>query len=216
MLPSRLGVMNIGHKLHKIADVITSQTDEELYWRLITHWRESDQLVLGVNAPNSNLSEHPRTDNFIHFMMALDLQTYLPDDILCKVDRAAMGVSLETRVPFLDHRVVEFAWKLPLNLKLRNGDSKWILREVLYRHVPKTLIDRPKMGFAMPIDRWLRGPLRDWTEDMLSEAHLRQEGYLNPVPIRQKLAEHLSGKRSWEHHLWDILMFEAWLQEQQT
>ena len=147
-------------------------------------------------------------------MMLLDLKTYLPDDILVKVDRAAMGASLETRIPLLDHKVIDFAWRMPMDFKIRDGESKWALRQILYKYVPKKIIDRPKMGFGLPLDRWLREPLRDWAEGLLDESRLQREGYFDPILVRQKWMEHLSGKSNWQHQLWDILMFQAWLEVQ--
>jgi asparagine synthase (glutamine-hydrolysing) len=144
-------------------------------------------------------------------MMDRDLVSYLPDDILVKVDRAAMAVSLETRAPYLDHRVVDFASKLPLTFKVQGNSNKRVLREILYRYVPRPLLDRPKMGFGVPIDSWLRGPLRAWAEDLLDESRLRREGYLDPTPIREKWDEHISGARNWQYLIWDVLMFESWL-----
>jgi asparagine synthase (glutamine-hydrolysing) len=143
--------------------------------------------------------------------MALDTQSYLTDDILVKVDRAAMANSLETRVPMLDHRLVSLAWSMPIDLKVRDGQGKWLLRQVLNRHVPREMVERPKMGFAIPLDDWLRGPLRDWAESLLDDQRLQSEGYFSPAPIRTMWQEHLSGRKNWQHHLWTVLMFQAWL-----
>jgi len=216
-LPSGVAQANVGDKLHKGADVMGARNAEDLYRMLVSHWLEPSRLVPGVVEPATVLTTpllQPQVDNFVHRMMALDLLTYLPDDILVKVDRAAMGVSLETRVPLLDHRVMEFAWSLPLDYKLRAGVGKWVLRQVLYRYVPRALIERPKMGFGVPLDAWLRGPLKDWAEDLLDASRMRQEGFLEPGPIRRKWAEHLSGRRNWQYHLWDVLMFQQWLRAQ--
>lgn len=146
-------------------------------------------------------------------MMALDTASYLPDDILVKVDRAAMGVSLETRVPMLDHRVVEFAWSLPLSIRNRGGTGKWPLKEVLYRRVPRSLMERPKKGFSVPLDRWLRGPLRDWAETLLSEDRLRREGFLQSEEVRRLWKDHLDGRGNHKARLWNILMFQSWLEK---
>jgi asparagine synthase (glutamine-hydrolysing) len=205
-----------GDKLHKGAAVLSCRSAAELYRGMVSHWPDPADVVLSATEPVSVLSGADpdlRGLNDVERMMALDMLSYLPDDILVKVDRAAMGVSLETRVPFLDHRVVEFAWSLPLEYKLRGGVTKWPLRQILYRHVPRELIERPKMGFGVPIDHWLRKPLRDWAEALLDESRLRNEGFFNPEPIRRKWAEHLSGQRNWQYHLWDVLMFQAWLEQ---
>lgn len=214
-VPRSARFAHVGDKLHKGAGVLSSQSADALYLGLVSHWHDPASVVIGGHEPPTLLTGNvPALNGLddVQRMMALDMLTYLPDDILTKVDRAAMGVSLETRVPFLDHRVVEFAWRLPQSMKLREGQTKWALRHVLYRHVPKALIERPKMGFGVPIDSWLRGPLREWAEDLLSETRLKREGFFNPAPIRQKWAEHLSEQRNWQYHLWDVLMFQAWLE----
>lgn len=217
LLPNRLRMMNAGDKAHKLAEILLADTPEEIYHRLTSHWKLPADVVVGASEPLTTLTDRRlwvQLPFLEQRMMYLDSISYLPDDILVKVDRAAMAVSLETRVPFLDHRVVKFAWRLPLSLKIRNGQGKWILRQVLYNHVPKELIERPKQGFGVPIDSWLRGPLRDWTEELLNEKRLRREGFFRPEPIRQKWQEHLSGARNWQYYLWDVLMFQSWLENE--
>lgn len=215
ILPQRFNVALPGDKAHKLAGILAAGSPDKIYWGLVSNWREPSKLVIGSSEPSTILTDRtnwPKTRDFEHCMMYLDAMSYMPDDILTKVDRAAMGVSLETRVPFLDRKVVEFAWQLPLSLKIRDGQAKWILRQVLDKYVPRELIERPKMGFGIPIDGWLRGPLKDWAESLLDENRLKQEGYFDPAPIRQKWQEHLSGQRNWQYHLWNVLMFQAWLE----
>jgi asparagine synthase (glutamine-hydrolysing) len=214
-MPARMQISNPGDKLHKLADIISLADREQVYKRLVSHWDPPNALVLGAREPPTALTDPARRcelDDFVQLMMSLDLVSYLPDDILVKVDRAAMGVSLETRIPMLDHRVVEFAWSLPQEFKLREGQTKWILRQVLYRYVPRELIERPKMGFGIPLDSWLRGPLRSWAESLLEEARLRREGFFDPVLVRTKWQEHLNGGHDWQYLLWDVLVFQAWLE----
>jgi asparagine synthase (glutamine-hydrolysing) len=213
LLPLGMGQAYAGQKMHKGARAMIAQSPLELYQLAVSQWSDPAALVIGGTEPltmMSDIDRLPRTSNHVEQMMAVDLLTYLPDDLLCKVDRAAMAVSLETRVPFLDHHVVEFAWHMPFEYKLRDGYGKWALRQVLYKYVPKDLIERPKMGFGVPIVSWLRGPLREWAEDLLSEPRLQQEGVFNAAPIRKKWDEHLSGKQDWHHQLWNVLMFQAW------
>jgi asparagine synthase (glutamine-hydrolysing) len=185
-----------------------------MYAWLNTHWKHPTDVVIDGFPPATIFSQHQQwadRGNLLEEMMYVDSVAYLPDDILVKVDRASMGVSLEARVPLLDHRVVEFAWQIGPDLKVRNGQSKWLLRQVLDRYVPRNLIERPKVGFGVPIDSWLRGPLREWAEELLDERRLKNDGFFQPQPIRNKWAEHLSGQSNWHYDLWDVLMFQAWL-----
>lgn len=203
----------VGEKAHKLAEALPVDSPYELYCHLTSFWKRPNELVLGAQAPPTiagGPSSWASVDNLVQWMIFLDLVTYLPDDILAKVDRASMAVSLEARVPLLDHRVVEFAARVPVSLKMRGGQGKWLLRQVLYRYVPKELVERPKKGFAVPLDEWLRGPLRDWAEELLDEARLRREGYLRPEPVRALWREHLSGQRNRQDYLWNVLMFQAW------
>jgi asparagine synthase (glutamine-hydrolysing) len=204
-------------KLNKLLRVLPSEDREAFYAALMSHWQQPEQAVIGADiVPTlmNSSSRWPKTDSFEHWMMAMDAKQYMTDDILVKVDRAAMANSLEVRVPLLDHRVVELAWQLPLHQKIRNGTGKWALREVLYRHVPRQMIERPKKGFSIPLAQWLRGPLRDWAEALLDEQRLHREGYFHAQPIRKLWHEHDTGKRDNALKLWSILMFQAWLELQ--
>jgi asparagine synthase (glutamine-hydrolysing) len=215
ILPAWAKFDRLGDKMHKGAPLLTSSSVEDLYSGMVSLWSDPQVLVLGAgNEQAENRSVGLPTSELgpIEQMMALDAVSYLPDDILVKVDRAAMAVSLETRVPYVDHRVVEFAWRIPQNLKIKDGTTKWILRELLYRYVPRDLIERPKMGFAVPIGDWLRGPLRPWAEALLDESRLRSEGYLRPEPIRKTWELHLSGHSDHHARLWVVLMFQSWLE----
>lgn len=202
-------------KLHKLLRVLPCADREAFYDALMSHWQQPEQTVIGsgiVPTAMNSPFRWPKTDSFEHWMMAVDAKQYMSDDILVKVDRAAMANSLETRVPLLDHRVIEFAWRLPLHQKIRNGTGKWALRQVLYRHVPRAMIERPKKGFSIPLANWLRGPLRDWAEAQLEETRLNREGYFYAAPIRKMWKEHVDGKRDNASKLWSILMFQAWLE----
>jgi len=209
-----LPIANPSDKIFKLAELLQIQNSTGLYLDLVSHWKQPDQVVIDGKEPPSRFLK-PLEDgiSYIEKMMYWDLVTYLPDDNLVKVDRASMSVSLETRVPFLDHTIIEFAWGLPLAYKVQNGVGKKILRSILYKYVPRELIDRPKMGFGVPIDSWLRGPLRDWAENLLDEDRLKRDGFFRPELIRKRWQEHVDGKRNWQYHLWDILMFQAWMDE---
>ena len=215
MLPKIAQVDRLGDKVHKGAPLLHSSSVADLYGGMLSLWRDPESVVIGAAEPRSQATgAGPVLDNLsgIERMMALDMLTYLPDDILVKVDRAAMAVSLETRVPLLDHHLVEFAWRLPFDKKVRGGETKWLLRQLLYRHVPRELVERPKMGFAVPVGEWLRGPLRDWTEELLDERRLRDEGFFRPKPIRRMWNMHLKGSMDEKFRLWSVLMFQSWLE----
>jgi asparagine synthase (glutamine-hydrolysing) len=213
LLPERRRLGRVGDRVHKAARLLAMRSPDDLYLHLCSHWSDPASLVAGSREPPTmltGLDALPQLPGNVERMMYLDLLSYLPDDILVKVDRAAMAVSLETRVPMLDHRVVEFAMSLPLSMLRNGGKTKWPLRQLLYKFVPGELVERPKMGFGVPIDSWLRGALRDWAEDLLGEARLKADGFFDPAPIRLAWRDHLSGRRNHQYPLWNVLMFQAW------
>jgi asparagine synthase (glutamine-hydrolysing) len=215
LIPRRWRPSNAANKVYKLAASLDEATPASIYRRVISQWGDPTAVVRGANEPRGTLWQDTENatlvPDFFERMQFIDTMTYLPDDIMTKVDRASMAVSLEAREPLLDHRLVEFAWTLPKTLKVRGNETKWILRQVLYRYVPRTLIDRPKMGFGVPIDHWLRGPLRDWAEGLLDRSRLEREGLLDPDPIHDHWEAHASGRENWAYPLWNVLVFQAWL-----
>jgi asparagine synthase (glutamine-hydrolysing) len=215
LLPARARVAHPGDRMHKLANVMAVPSAGAMYRSLVSNWDPPAEILRGSREVATVLTaDHnlPRDAGFVERMMYLDTRTYLPDDIMVKVDRASMAVSLESRAPFLDHRVVELAWRLPMHLKLRDGQGKWALRALLDRHVPRALVERPKMGFGVPIDSWLRGPLKGWAEALLDPARLQMEGFFDAGAVRQKWDEHQSGRQNRQYPLWNLLMFQAWLE----
>lgn len=214
--PGSLGPHRVtGERLHKLARVLPVASPRDLYRDMVSYWPRPETVVLGGEDPGHRFSDgrfSPEGDSFLAWMMYMDLVTYLPDDILVKVDRASMAVGLELRAPFVDHEVVEFAWRVPLDLKLRAGRGKWLSRRLLDRYVPRELVERPKMGFGVPLSRWLRGPLREWAGDLLAPDRLRNQGFFDPEVITRRWLDHQAGEADGQHALWGVLMFQAWLE----
>ena len=217
MLPLKSKQPMLGDKLHKLAGLALAATPFDIYRWLISNERAPEQLLSEHDSTSPPLQTWAESNGTAFWnkgiaegMMFNDVVGYLTDDILCKVDRAAMAASLEVRVPFLDHRVAEFAFQLPSNLKIRNGQGKWLVRQILSQYVPTALFERPKQGFGVPIDSWLRGPLRSWASNLLDPKRLKEQGIFNPTIITEKWHEHLAGRRNWQHWLWNILMFQTW------
>jgi len=216
LVPRIAGVEAPGDKLHRLAQIVAAPGPLARCQATISACQSPNSVVQkGQEPPNflSDRSQRSQSLDFRRHLMFLDAVLYLPDDILVKVDRASMAVGLETRAPYLDHRVAEFTARLPLAMKFRNGQGKWILRRLLDRYVPAELVDRPKKGFSLPIGEWLRGPLRDWAEDLMNEDRLRREGFFHPNSVRSRWHEHVTRQRDLRHHLWSLLMFQAWLDE---
>ena len=214
LLPGAMRLSRFGNKVHKGASMLSSETLDALYSAMLSQWPDPSAVVVGASADKSStMNGSARLSDLagVDRMMAQDMLGYLANDILVKVDRAAMSVSLETRVPLLDPKLVEFAWRLPLEFKIRGSTTKWLLRQVLYRHVPRELIERPKMGFGVPLDSWMRGPLRDWVEALIDERRLREGGFFHPSAVRKAWDEQLAGRAS-HFKLWPVLMFQSWLE----
>lgn len=209
-----LGLAPASGRLGKIADVLGMDHSDDFYRMMVSHTRAPEKLVRGARELPTALTradaDWPDNGDFRDRAMYLDMLSYLPDDILVKLDRASMAVSLESRVPMLDHRIVEFALALPLSFKVRDGQAKWPLRQILYRHVPVEMMERPKMGFGVPIDHWLRGPLRDWANDLLAPDRLARDGFFDAEEVGRLWADVLAGRGQRHFHIWGILMFQAW------
>jgi asparagine synthase (glutamine-hydrolysing) len=220
LMPVGLRVARPSDKAERLARLMRTEGADSIYRQIVSHWHDPEALLVEGVEPPTVLTDPSRwpapIEGFEAWMMGVDTLSYLPDDILVKVDRAAMSASLETRVPMLDHRVVEFCWQLPLSMRMRGDQGKWLLRRVLDRHVPRTLTDRPKRGFSAPIESWLRGPLRSWAGELLDETRLRSEGVLRSEPVAALWREHLAGRGNGHYLLWDVLMFQAWLERQRT
>ncbi len=217
MAPGRLRDPMTRHRIQWLGDILALDTFEGLYHNSVSHWTHPGEVTIGGVEPDTSFTDPSRwaaVDELFPRMMYLDMVSYLPDDIMVKVDRASMAVSLESRAPFLDHDVVEFAWRVPQSMRVRGDRGKWILRNLLDRYVPRSLIERPKRGFSVPIDEWLRGPLKDWAANLLDENVLRDDGFFEPAPILQRWSEHQSGACNWKNMLWNVLMFQAWRHEQ--
>jgi asparagine synthase (glutamine-hydrolysing) len=218
LAPAKIRRRLTADRFQKGADLLRhlDRVENMHQWLISTHWNSAGQPLRHGVEPASLLTERShwaRGSSVLERLQCFDMLTYLPDDILVKVDRASMGVSLESRAPFLDHRVVEFALRVPPHFRLHEGQTKWLLRQVLYRYVPRELIERPKQGFSVPLETWLRGPLRDWAEALLQPVQLAEQGFFRVSAIRQLWQEHLAGTRDWQRQLWNVLMFQAWLQQ---
>lgn len=215
VLPAGFRSRRPGEQMERLASLMDTDSPDRLYRSIVSHWEGPSALVRGASEPGTmltTLDEFRELPDLTSRLMYLDLVTYLPDDILTKVDRASMAVSLEARVPLLDHRVVEFAWRVPPSMRVRDGKEKWLLRQVLYKYVPAEMIDRPKVGFGIPIGEWLRGPLRGWVEELLDPVKIAADGFFDAKIVERAKQEHLSGARNWQYQLWDLLMFQAWKQ----
>ncbi len=214
LLPGHLKLRNSGIKFQKFLEVLAALNVESAYLSLTSHWKQPENLVLGLAGRKSLGDKSPAVflKDLKRLMMYYDMTNYLPNDILVKVDRASMSASLESRAVYLDHRLVEFAWKLPVNMLINKTGSKLILRAILKKYLPVNYWQRPKMGFAVPIDSWLRGPLKNWSDDLLSSDYLKKQGFFDHRIVREKWQEHRNGKKNWQFELWDILMFNSWLE----
>lgn len=209
-IPRKWRHKTLGDKLHKTAQMLSCYSSEEIYQEIVSHWKSPEHIVYGVGHTIINANPSLTLAELEYRMMYLDSITYLPDDVLTKVDRAAMGVSLETRVPFLDPRIISAAWNIPLNMKIRDGKGKWVLRQLLERYIPCSLIDRPKTGFSVPIDAWLKGPLKEWAMDLLSDHRIKDQGIFKPDIIQYYVNDYFSGKYSNHNNLWSLLMYQSW------